>query len=173
MQLFCFESARWLVACVPHCQTVMKRRTGTALNSRPQILSINPAKFLGLVADWALPWKPWMSGFDLCQCAYFTTLAGMFWFQWDFFIAEEAKRCSLELHYLFKESPWEHHPGRWNEPVLVFSLFFSPFVDCLVCTRKPSGLHCYGKQMSLRKTNDSYRRHLTNRVLLQFTLSSM
>lgn len=24
------------------------------------------------------------------------------------------------------------------------------------------GVHCYGKQMSLRKTNDSYRRHLTN-----------
>lgn len=38
-----------------------------------------------------------------------------------------------------KGSQWEHHPGRWNEPVLVFFLFFSPYVDLLVCTRKPPG----------------------------------
>lgn len=111
----------------PHCTLHLKS------------LSINLTKFLGPAADWAWPCRN-------CVCLNLisvsvpgaTPIAGTVWFQWDFFVREEAKSANGAVWSCIgfcKESPWKHPPGRCNEPRLAFSFFLSPFVDYLVCTR--------------------------------------
>lgn len=132
-----------------------------------------PGKVLGTSSRLSIAMqKPCVFGSDVCQCASNSRNSLV---QWDFFMTEEAKSANGAVWTCIgfcKESLWKHPPGRWNESLLVF-FFFNPFVDFSVCTRSLQEVHCYGRQMSLRKTNDSYSGQLTTRALLQLTLSNV
>lgn len=116
------------------------KRTGTTLYSKPQILSINLAKFLGPAAGWAVPCRNLV-----CRDLTLSVCPFQLYWQEHFGFSQtslerrlnKANGAAWSCIVFCKKSPHEHHPGRWNEPDLVFSIFFSLLVDCLVCTRKP------------------------------------